>query len=382
MSILQSGATKSLAASYDIDNSLRFYDDAYLSRTVGTPTSARIGTLSWWQKLGDQTDVTMGFANYTDADNRTSIATTTSSMVLQMYGKVGGTAMKPNIVTTQVFRDPSAWYHMVVTVDVSQSTAADRVKFYVNGDQITSFTTTDYPDQNVDLPLFSSPNMIIGRRYNGSFVDYTDGYMAEFYYVDGTALTPSSFGETSSTTNQWIPLDSDDVKDAVTFGTNGFYQKYGSTELADSFADSADRSVHTMTVGGNTHTDTTTKKIGTASAEFDGTGDYLYVDGSNTTDTNSDFVFTGDFTVEGWVYPSSSGSGEDYLIAHWKSGAYTSGWAVQYTHSTNKFGAWVNFNTSGTDQESLTQSGTSAEDAWYHVALTRSGDVYTLWVDG
>jgi len=213
MSILNSGLAKSAADdAYTIDNSLRFYGDAYLSRTVGTPTSARIGTLSWWQKLGDQTDVTMGFANYTDANNRTSIATTGSTMVLQMYGKVGGVASTPNIVSTQVFRDPSAWYHMVVTVDVSQSTAADRVKFYVNGDQITSFTTTDYPDQDVDFPLFSSPNMLIGRRYNGSFLDYTDGYMAEFYYVDGTALTPSSFCETSSTTNQWIPLDSDDCK--------------------------------------------------------------------------------------------------------------------------------------------------------------------------
>jgi hypothetical protein len=62
-----------------------------------------------------------------------------------------------------------------------------------------------------------------------------DGYLAEAYFIDGTQLAPSTFGELDSTTNQWKPLDSDDVKDAVTFGTNGFYQKYNSTELAASF---------------------------------------------------------------------------------------------------------------------------------------------------
>ena len=161
-----------------------------------------------------------------------------------MYGKVGGTASKPNIITTQVFRDPTAWYHIVVAVDVSQSTASNRVKIYVNGEQITSFTSTDYPDQNTDQPLLDGANMLIGARYNGSIVDYTDGYTAEFHFIDGTALTPASFGETNNN-NQFVPIEY-----VGSYGTNGFYLPFSSTELANSFTDSSSSS-HTITANGD-----------------------------------------------------------------------------------------------------------------------------------
>ena len=239
MAIFPGSAIPSAADdAYTIDNSLRWNsgDSAKLTRTPGTATSNQIGTLSWWMKLGDMTDSAWGLSNYLDEGNRTSIST--AGNALNMFGKVGSTANKPNLTTTQLFRDTSAWYHIVYSIDVSQSTASDRIKLYVNGEQVTSFSSESYPDEDVDFPLFSKANMLIGARYAGSIVEHTDGYMAEFYYVDGTALAPSTFGELDSTTNQWKPLDSDDVKDAVEFGTNGFYQKYNSSELDASFEDS------------------------------------------------------------------------------------------------------------------------------------------------
>ena len=292
-----------------------------------------------------------------------------------------GSSEPYKLKTNQVLHDPSAWYHFVAVQDTTQETASNRLKMYLNGEQITSFSTANYPSLNLECPVNDTYEHAIGSWESGAG-RYFSGYLAEIYLIDGSALTPASFGETNSKTNQWQPKNPTDIKPTLKFGVNGFYTPFSNNALATSFTDAADRGVHTMVAGGNVHTDTTTKKIGTASAQFDGTGDYLYVADSNTTATTSDFVFTGDFTVEGWVYPNSSGSGEAYLIAHWKSGAYSSGWAVQYDHDNNKFAAWVNFSTSAGNTETLTQSGTSAEDAWYHIALTRSGNTYTLWLDG
>ena len=144
----------------------------------------------------------------------------------------------PNVKPTAQLRDPSAWYHIVLAVDTTQATAANRVKFYINGEHLTDITTETYPAQNLDTPIGDDVVHRVGVAPNASSSPF-DGYLAEVYMINGTQLAASDFGELDSTTNQWIPLDSDDVKDAVTFGTNGFFQKYNSTELAASFADDA-----------------------------------------------------------------------------------------------------------------------------------------------
>jgi hypothetical protein len=122
------------------------------------------------------------------------------------------------INTTQVFRDPSAWYHIVAVVDTTQATASNRLKLYVNGTQITSFSTANYPALN---DLFTAnngayPNNIARLAYDGTRL--FDGYLAEFNMVDGQALTPSSFGSTNALTGVWQP-----ARYTGTYGTNGFY---------------------------------------------------------------------------------------------------------------------------------------------------------------
>ena len=122
------------------------------------------------------------------------------------------------ITSSQVFRDPTAWYHIVLAVDTTQATNTDRVKLYVNGTQITSYASTPtHPDQNQDLTWNTNVAHAIGR-YSSSGGHY-DGYVTEYVLIDGTALDPTSFGEFDSSTNIWKPID----VSGLTFGTNGFY---------------------------------------------------------------------------------------------------------------------------------------------------------------
>ena len=127
--------------------------------------------------------------------------------------------------TNRKFRDPSAWYHIVVAVDTTQGTASDRAKMYINGVQETDFATADYPSQNADIYFNFDINHRIGSNSLWSDLNSTygnfNGYIAEFNFIDGTALTPSSFGKTNSTTGQWVPK-----KYSGSYGTNGFYLNF------------------------------------------------------------------------------------------------------------------------------------------------------------
>ena len=131
MPVLQTGLAKS-GADYTIDQSLRFNQtDSYLSRTVGTATSNRIGTFSFWTKMGNLANEEAIVSNYSDSNNRTYVNYYQNG--IEVYGKISGSS-NIHLQTTAAYRDPSAWYHVVIAIDVTQGTASDRVKIYVNGD--------------------------------------------------------------------------------------------------------------------------------------------------------------------------------------------------------------------------------------------------------
>jgi hypothetical protein len=132
-----------------------------------------------------------------------------------------GGAAQYQILTTQVFRDPSSWYHIVVACDSTQATAANRVKIYVNGSQVTSFSTANYPAQNANGQwMINTANNKIGTQWN-SGSNWLDGYLTETNFVDGAALTPSSFG-TFNSFGVWQPITY-----GGSYGTNGFYLTFG-----------------------------------------------------------------------------------------------------------------------------------------------------------
>ena len=158
-------------------------------------------------------------------------------------------------ITDRKFRDTSAWYHIVVSVDTTQATASDRLKLYVNGVQETSFSTTDNPSLNYDTSVNSNEAHAIGSRALSS-TDNFDGQMAHVHFIDGTAYDSDTFGETDSTTGIWKPK----TAPSVTYGTNGFFLKF---ENSGAFGTDSSGNANNFTVNG-----TMTQTIDTPSNVF------------------------------------------------------------------------------------------------------------------
>ena len=200
-----------------IDGTLKFNgSNHYLNRTPGSG-DRRTWTLSFWIKRGIHGTSQHIIGNYYNSANDGFNIRFAADDTLGLFDLSGGSYTNGfNVATTQVFRD-TGWYHIVVALDTAQSTSTDRLKVYVNGTRVTSFSTTDFPDQNNEYNFNTANSLSIGR--GGSFDgQYFGGYLSNYYCVDGQALTPDSFGFTDPLTNTWRPK-----KYEGTFGTNGFY---------------------------------------------------------------------------------------------------------------------------------------------------------------
>jgi hypothetical protein len=222
----------SAAGGYNLTRSLRFRSSAegYLSRTPSnTATSGTTWTVSFWVKpnIGSSASRRCGFsAGNADATGGSIQFLVTWQGYSQDYKMCLVTGQGATSITTSaVFRDPSAWYHVVVACDTTQATASNRWKIYVNGVQQTiggdAFGgSANYPTQNTTFRWNASgqANFIGASDETGTKVSFMDGYMTEFYSIDGQALTPSSFGENNEDTGVWQP-----IRYAGTYGTNGFY---------------------------------------------------------------------------------------------------------------------------------------------------------------
>ena len=193
--------------------SLRFDDGSsdYLTKTFSSAGNRKTWTWSGWVKrssgLGSQQDF---------------FAVSSGSSAFHILYFSGNDTITFNYNTTYVetnrkFRDVSAWYHVIFACDTTQSTASDRVKIYINGVQETSMAATGYPSQNADLGINNNVRHDIsnqGAYYSNN--SYFDGYMSEVIFIDGQALTPTSFGVTNSD-GVWTPIPY-----SGSFGTNGF----------------------------------------------------------------------------------------------------------------------------------------------------------------
>jgi len=212
-------ASNSASGGYNVANSLRFNSGSsdYLNRTLSTPTNNKIYTWSGWIKKTTNNEVAPNIFGAHSGGLRDCIRFDGGGNALQMiFNEVGS----GNLVTTQLLRDVSAWYHIVVAVDTTQATSTNRVKIYLNGTQITSFSTSSYPAQNYTNILNAANPHVFGKNADLSN-EFFNGYIAETYFIDGQQLTPSSFGETDTLTEIWKP------KAYVgTFGNNGFYLQF------------------------------------------------------------------------------------------------------------------------------------------------------------
>ena len=203
------------AEDFTVDRSLRFNNDdsAFLDRTPNSASNRRTMTISVWVK-GMIGGTYVIFDAHQDDQNRMRLFFNDNGTI-QFFSRISNSDVSN--LTTGLYRDPSAWYHIVFAIDTTQSTSSDRYKIYING--VQQETNNSYPAQNLEI-FFNSTNnhkIGIGGDDQGNESPF-DGYMAEFNFIDGQALTPSSFAETDSTTGQWVPIDTS----GLTFGTNGF----------------------------------------------------------------------------------------------------------------------------------------------------------------
>ena len=219
----------------------------YLSRATSDPQSSNTtATFSvWLKRSGLGSDQTFWGGSYYSTDNM-FILKFSSADKLQVYSKRGA-SVKASLKTTRLLRDTNAWYHIVIAIDTTQASAADRIKVYINGVQETSFSTNTQPSQDENLYLDSGAgaNYYIGQR--GGNAEYFDGLMSHFHYVDGSQLAPTVFGETDATTGEWKIKTSP----SYTVGTKGFFVLKDGNSGTDQSANSND-----FTVGGGTLTKT------------------------------------------------------------------------------------------------------------------------------
>jgi hypothetical protein len=206
---------------YEISNSLRINagDSAYLSRTQ-TAGNQRTFTASVWVKRSRLNDRQAIFSASADGSNECFIWFDTDDELFVKENTSNSTDFE--IRTNRKFRDPSAWYHIVVAYDTTNSTSGDRVRIYVNGVEETSFANETQPNQNFQTKFNKNSQALdIGRMNYGQ--EYFGGYLTEIHWVDGSQLAPTSFGEFDDN-GVWIPK-----KYTGSYGTNGYFLQFKQT---------------------------------------------------------------------------------------------------------------------------------------------------------
>ena len=297
MSLLIPGTNSIKDTGYDVANSLRFNDGSndYLSISGITPTNSKKFTYSFWVKRTVfNTDQAM-LSYESDSNNRGGIELQTGEL-FRYFERVGGSTVI-FVEISSLFKDPSAWYNIIVATDTTQSTESDRVKIYVNGVLQTSFATSvTYPSLNSDTRANGTSAKNIGRRnVNNDY--YFDGYLAEVVFIDGSQLDQTSFGEFDSDSPRiWKPKD----VSGLTFGNAGFYLDFeNSSSLgADVSGNSNNFTVNNLT-SVDQSTDTCTNNFATFnSLSANDSGTVTFSEGNlQTAHSGSDSRYTSYSTI-------------------------------------------------------------------------------------
>ena len=268
-------------------NSCRYNDgsDDYLSKTFGSSGNRKTWSFSTWIKRSHLANGNMNVIG-TDYSGSGEAYLLFRSGEQLMYGQYegGGSSNNYSFQTNQAFRDTSAFYHILFVWDTTQSTSSDRMKLYVNGSQITSFSSSSYPSLNLDGVWNSNRVHYVGDDAIDG-VNF-DGYLAETIFVDGQALTPTSFGATNPVTNIWEP-----IAYTGTYGTNGFKLDYSDSSALgdDTSGNGNDFTVNNLT-SIDQSTDTPSNNFCTLNSIDSGT--VTLSDGSLTAVSGSDYHAT------------------------------------------------------------------------------------------
>ena len=248
--ILPGNVAAATAGGFEVANSCRFNaaDSSKLTKTPASAGNQKRWTYSFWIKRCNPTveDYVL-YATDGGGTNKTHVTFVAGGGEFRIYNTVSGSTSN-NLKTNRLFRDPSAWYHIVVVWDTANGTTADRIQLWVNGVRETSFSASTLNDEN------STINDDVEHTISGT-PTYIDGYMAEVCFIDGTVYTASDFGEfDEDSPSIWKPKD----VSGLTFGTNGFYLDFedssnlgidanGGTDLTEANLAATDSSIDTPT---------------------------------------------------------------------------------------------------------------------------------------
>ena len=278
MEVLQRTANRgSISTGYDIDNSVKMEADnsEFMERIITTTGNRKTWTHSSWVKrteisfAGDGFGHTFFMGGAYGSEGcilRFNTGTTAATLdTLQIDIGDGGTQNRSH--TSQVFRDTSAWYHIVLAVDTTQSTATDRFKLYVNGELVTSYYNRNNPAQNLDTgnnyaSSSSYYNNVGAYKSGGTVYGKFCGYIAESYNIDGSALAPTEFGEFDEDSGIWKPK-----KYTGSFPNNSWYLDFEDSSDLGAQAKGDDRNFTLNNItSADQATDTPTNNFATGNA--------------------------------------------------------------------------------------------------------------------
>ena len=267
-----------------VERGLRFDDgdSAYLSRTPSSAGNRKTFTYSCWFKTGNLGTQSGAFLKAGSASSNYFKINIANDHKLYVLATIGGSYTE-YLRSERLFRDTSAWMHLVLRWDTTNSTAADRVIVYINGSRIST-SAYNAPTQDLDGFVNDTNLHEIGASTVNS--QYWDGYIAEVNFVDGFSLDPSNFGYTDFQTKTWRPKGY-----FGSYGTNGFRLPFTHRNSFKDFVDESS-SKHFIIPNGDVIHTSDQKKNGATSLYFDDTSDTL------RTSDSSDFTFgTNDFTI-------------------------------------------------------------------------------------
>lgn len=412
--------------SYNASASVRFNpaDSANISFTPTLQGSRTTWTMAFWFKRSSLSSRQLVVSNLDTSAVLGWGLELNASDQLDIYDFNNPTFVT-RLITTQVFRDVSAWYHLTLVYDSTQATSSNRLKLYINGAQVTAFGTATYPAQYY-LGYWNRSGVLCTIGKAGLFTSgstyFYGGYLADMNFVDGLALTPSSFTATDANTGQLVP-----AQYTGSFGINGFYLPFSGAALAvdlgqnpkttgqdfpywpyntllvnttstngaqnNTFLDSSTNNF-TITRNGNTtqgnftpfnYGGGTAQANGYYSGYFDSTGDYLSLPASG----NASYINgTGNFTIDFWVYYNALPTGSIGANTGCSWYAQDSGLAIVspfnliqagntwYLYADTGAGTWNIFS-----QVTIATTTLSAGQ-WYHVACVRDSTNIRLYING
>jgi len=293
MAFLIGGANSKAADAYDIDNSLRFNrdDSPRLTDTTNATGDKQKFTVSAWVKhyykgSGGQYIWNMYHGSPSDANWIAFGFNANSQFACQSWNS------DLSLLSTARHRDPSAWYHVVLAVDTTQSTEALRARVYINGSEITVWSTENRPDQNHEYNAVgtSGATIAIGCAFNDgsppAAYGFQEFYLADFYFIDGTQYAPGDFGETDEDSGIWKPKNF-----SGTFGSNGIKLEFGTSgTLGEDTSGNSDDLTSTNLAAVDQCTDTPTNNFCTINPLIP-TGNYVYAEGYTKFTSGYDNIF-------------------------------------------------------------------------------------------